>query len=105
MASAAAVGANAALSPEPAALTEPGSTVTSAIIPSDEKVPDDLNDGGGDDDDDDEDDVVRARPRGPQMQMNGAPDDEEELGDDDDLFGDGVEADEDEPPYVRKARE
>lgn len=98
MASAAAVAADQALSPEPTAVAEQGSTVTSAILPSDEKAPDDL--GELNEDDEDEDDVVRSRPRGPQMQMNGAPqeEEEEELGDDDDLFGDEEEADE--APYV-----
>lgn len=91
MASAAAVAADQARSPIPSDIGEPDS-LTSAIFPADEKVPDDLNE-----DDDDEDVVVRSRPRGPQM--NGAPeeDEEEDLGDD--LFGDDDDA-ADDAPYV-----
>lgn len=100
MASAAAVAADQALSPDLKALdfeqTENGGTVTSSILPPDEKAPDNLHELH--EDDDDEDIVVRSRPCGPQM--NGAPEgeEEEELGDDDDLFGDGDDADDE--PYV-----
>ncbi|KAL1306867.1 hypothetical protein AAFC00_005517 [Neodothiora populina] len=97
MASAAAVAADQALSPDPTNIAEPDG-ITTAILPSDEKVPDDLNQDD-DDDDDDEDIVVRSRPRGPQM--NGAPEEEEELGDEDDLFGDEDEDEADAPAQQR----
>lgn len=107
MASAAAVAADQARSP----YAEPDSVdgaVSSAILPSDAKVPNDLselNQDVDDDDDDDDEDVPRSRPRGPKV--NGAQDeeeDDEQLGDDDDLFGDGDEDEDgvldDEAPYV-----
>lgn len=101
MASAAAVAADQALSPERLNLGEPdqlGGSVTSAIVAPDEEVPNNLSELQ--EDEEDEDDVVRSRPRGPQA--NGADEEEEELGDDDDLFGDGADEEEEETeaPYV-----
>lgn len=90
MASAAAVAADQALSPEPVNFADPeaiAGTVTSAILPSDAPVPDDLNE-----DDEDEDIVPRSRPRGDKV--NADLDEGSDLGDDDDLFGeDGDDAD------------
>lgn len=61
----------------------PGETI-SAVFPADAPVPDVLKD----DDEDDDDDIPRARPRGDRV--NTVNDDEgSNLGDEDDLFGDG----------------
>ena len=101
MASAAAVAADQALSPEPTAVAEYESTVTSAILPSDEKAPEDL--GELNEDEGDEDDVVRSRPRGPTVNGGAGQDvgeEEEELADDDDLFGDGHLDEDEDAPYV-----
>lgn len=93
MASAAAVGANAPLSPEPAVRTEPSGTVSSAIIPNDEPIPDTL----GEDVDEDDDIAPRGKRRGGNT--NGDIE-ESDAGDADDLFGDAGEEDEDELPPI-----
>lgn len=96
MASAAAVAANQALSPEPDTLSKPdfiSGNVTSAVIPPDEAVPDGL----GDEDDDDDEGIVQNRRRGGKA--NGDMDEESENGDEDDLFGD-VEEEVEAEPYV-----
>lgn len=100
MASAAAVAVDQALSPERLNLAEPdqiGGTVTSAIIPPDEETPNELSELQRDDDED-EDVVIRSRPRGPQMNGPVENEEEEELGEDDDLFGDDADEGEAEVP-------
>lgn len=88
MASAAAVGANIALSPEPDTLSNPdfvSGNITSAVIPPDEPTPD----GMGAEDDDEEDDVVQNRRKGGKV--NGDIEEEAEAVRADDLFGDDDE--------------
>lgn len=95
MASAAAVGANVPLSPEPSSLAEPNfevGNVTSAVIPPDEPVPDMLGE-----DDDDEEVVTNGRRKGGKI-----ADEEEDMASaaadlDADLFGDD---DEEPAPYA-----
>ena len=95
MASAAAVGANIALSPDHSTLNEPdtaGGTVASAIIPPDESIPDGI--GGRDDDEEDEDLVPTTKRRGGR-----ADEEAEDLEDEDDSFGDA--GDDDAEPYAQ----
>ncbi|CAD0096983.1 unnamed protein product, partial [Aureobasidium vineae] len=63
--------------------------VTSAILPADEPVPDELSE--------DEDDIIpRKRPLGDLVNTKIDEDDASDMGDDDDLFGDGGDDDEQE---------
>ena len=87
--------ADEARSPESTHVVEPNSfpgETVSAVLPADEPVPDILKD---DDDEEEDDDIPRARPRGDRV--NTVHDDEgSNLGDEDDLFGDGGDDEEQE---------
>lgn len=68
--------------------------VTSAILPADEPVPDDLSE--------DEDDVIpRKRPLGDLVNTNIHEDEASDIADDNDLFGDADDDDQEETaPYA-----
>ena len=98
MASAAAVGANIPLSPDHSTLYEPdtaGGTVASAIIPPDESIPDGI---GGREDDDEDEDVVPTAKRSGGRTVTDDDEEPEDLGEEDDLFGDAGE--DDAEPYA-----
>lgn len=76
----------------PMSMGEPLSTsdkVTSVILGKDDPVPDNLED-----DDDDDDDIVTSRKRGGKSNGINGVDVEDEMDDEDDLFGDGADDEE-----------